>query len=95
MATRTERRRSRRLEIRTTPEERALIDLAVNVSGTDLTSFVLKHLTVAARRVLADRSEFTLGTDAQRVWEEINRCPARDLLELREFMQRPSPFAKR
>ncbi len=93
MATRTERR-SRRLEIRTTPEERALIDLAVNASGIDLTSFVIKNLTVAARQVLADRAEFTLDADAQRVWEEINRRPARDLPELREFMQRPSPFAQ-
>ena len=94
MATRTGRRRSRRLEVRTTPEERALIDLAVTASGIDLTSFVVKNLTVAARRVLADRSEFTLGPDAQRVWEEINRRPARNLPELREFMQRPSPFVK-
>ena len=95
MTTRTERRRSRRLEVRTTPVERALIDLAVTVSGTDLTGFVVKNLTVAARRLQADRSEFTLGPDAQRVWEVINQRPVRDLPELREFMQRPSPFVKR
>ena len=94
IATRTERRRSRRLEVRTTPEERALIDLAVTASGTDLTSFVVNNLTVAARRVPADRSELTLGPDERRVWEEIDRRPARDLPELREFMQRPSPFAE-
>lgn len=94
MATRTERRRSRRLEVRTTPEERALIDLAVAASGTDLTSFVIDNLTVAARRVLADRSEFALGPDARRAWEEIDRRPARALPELREFLERPSPFVK-
>lgn len=92
MATRTERRRSRRLEVRTTPEERALIDLAVTASGKDLTSFVVENLTVAARRVLADRSEFRLDPEAQRAWEEINRRPARDLPGLREFMRRSSPF---
>ena len=92
MAPRTERRRSERLEVRTTPEDRALINRAVAASGTDLTDFVVTNLTVAARRVLADRSEFTLDADAQRAWEEINRRPARDLPGLAEFMQRPSPF---
>lgn len=92
MAARPERLRSRRLEVRTTPEDRALIDRAVTASGTNLTSFVVTNLTVAAQRVLADRSEFTLGPDAQRAWEEINRRPARDLPGLRKLMQRPSPF---
>ncbi len=66
MTARPERLRSRRLEVRTTPEDRALIDRAVPASGTNLTSFVVTNLTVAAQRVLADRSEFTLGPDAQR-----------------------------
>lgn len=92
MTARTERLRSRRLEVRTTPEDRALIDRAVTASGTNLTSFVVTNLTMAAQRVLADRSEFTLGPDAQRAWEEINRRPARDLPGLRKLMQRPSPF---
>lgn len=92
MTARPERLRSRRLEVRTTPEDRALIDRAVTASGTNLTSFVVTNLTVAAQRVLADRSEFTLGPDAQRAWEEINRRPARDLPGLRKLMQRPSPF---
>lgn len=69
-----------------------MIDLAVTVSGTDLTSFIVKNLTVVAQRVPADRSEFTLGPDEQRVWEEIIGRPVRDPPELREFMQRPSPF---
>ena len=92
MTARPERLRSRRLEVRTTPEDRALIDRAVNASGTNLTSFVVTNLTAAAQRVLADRSEFTLGPDAQRAWEEINRRPARDLPGLRRLMLRASPF---
>ncbi len=92
MTARPERRRSRRLEVRTTPEDRALIDRAVTASGTNLTSFVVTNLTVAAQRILADRSEFTLGPDAQRAWEEINRRPARDLPGLRKLMLRASPF---
>lgn len=92
MPTPTKRNRSERLEVRTTPEDRALIDRAVAASGTDLTQFVLSNLTVAAHRVLADRTEFTLGSEALEAWEKINARPARSLAGLRDLMARPSPF---
>ncbi|HEX9854986.1 MAG TPA: DUF1778 domain-containing protein [Acidimicrobiia bacterium] len=78
--------------MRTTPEERALIDRAVALSGTDITEFVITNLTTASLRVLADRTEFSLGAEAQQAWEVINRRPARSLAGLRELMARPSPF---
>jgi len=90
----TKRVRSRRLAVRTTPEDRALIDRAVAASGTDLTDFVVANLTVASRRVLADRIAFTLDAAGQRAWERINRRPARSLAGLRALMERPSPFAE-
>lgn len=86
------RRRSERLEVRTTPEERALIDRAVSAAGTDLTDFVVANLTIAAQRVLADRTEFALDADARAAWEAVNRRRARDLPGLRSLMERPSPF---
>lgn len=86
------RKRSRRLELRTTPEERELLDRAVAVTGTDLTDFVVSQASAAARRVLADRESFLLDPKAARAWEEINSRPARDLPGLRRLMQRPSPF---
>ncbi len=92
MTTGAKRRRSERLEVRTTPEDRALIDSAVEASQTDLTEFVISNLTVAARRVLADRSEFVLSPASQRTWEEINARRARELPGLRGLMDRPSPF---
>jgi uncharacterized protein (DUF1778 family) len=92
MTTETKRARSERLEVRTTPEDRALINRAVAASGTDLTDFVITNLTTASRRVLADRVEFSLDPDAQEAWERINRRPARSLAGLRELMARPSPF---
>ncbi len=87
-----QRKRSARMEIRTTPEDRELIDRAVAASEMDLTQFVVSNLTVAAHRVLADRTEFSLNSESLRAWEKINRRPARDLAGLRELMQRPSPF---
>ncbi len=90
----TSRRRSRRLDLRTTPEERELIDRAVAVSGTDLTDFVVGHASEAARRVLADRDHFELDAASVEAWEQINARPARELAGLRRLVQRPSPFAE-
>ena len=92
MATNTKRTRSERLEVRTTPEDRALIDRAVAAADTDLTDFVVANLMVAARRVLADRNQFALDAESQRAWETINRRPAHDLAGVRALMARPSPF---
>ena len=88
------RRRSERIEIRATPEDRALIDRAVAAAGTNMTAFVLSSVTTAARQVLADRTEFVLSPEAADAWEAINERPARDLTGLRELMQRPSPFIR-
>lgn len=88
------RRRSRRMDLRTTTEERELIDRAVIASGTDLTDFVVTHASEAARRILADRDQFGLDSSAFAQWEALNARPARDLPGLRALMQRPSPFSE-
>ena len=88
------RRRSQRIEVRATPEDRALIDRAVAAAGTNVTAFVLSSVTTAARQVLADRTEFVLSPEAVDAWDAINQRPARDLPGLRELMQRPSPFIR-
>lgn len=88
------RRRSRRMDLRTTPEERDLIDRAVEAAGGDLTDFVVSHTVAAAQRVLADRNRFELDADSLAAWEAINARPARDLPGLRRLMRRPSPFGE-
>ena len=94
MTTEVNRKRSERLEVRTTPEDRALIDRAVEASGTGLTEFVVSSLTVTAHRILADRSEFALDAESRQAWERANRSEARDLPGLRELTQRSSPFVE-
>jgi uncharacterized protein (DUF1778 family) len=93
VATETKRTRSERIEVRATPEDRALIDRAVAAEDSDLTSFVMTNLTMAARRVLADRTDFTLDTEHRAIWEAVNEGPPRDLAGLKTLMNRPSPFA--
>jgi uncharacterized protein (DUF1778 family) len=88
----TTRTRTERIEVRTTPEDRDLIDRAVTASNTGLTDFVIVHLRLAALRVLADRDEFTLDAEAASAWDRLNQRPARDLPGMRALLSRPSPF---
>ena len=92
MSAETKRRRSERLEVRTTVEERSVIDRAVAATGSDLTEFVVSNLTIVAGRVLVDRSHFELDDEARRRWDEINERPARELPGLRALVNRPTPF---
>ena len=94
MAQSATRARSRRLEVRTTEDERTLIDRAVAEAGTDITTFVVSHVTDAALRVLADRDRFVLLPAAARAWDAINAEPAREISGLRALMRRPSPFER-
>lgn len=94
MTTTDARRRSRRLEVRTTPDERELIDRAVEARGGDLTEFVVGAAVEEARRVLADRDTFALDADQQAAWEALNSRAARDLTSVQALFERPSPFVK-
>lgn len=89
-----DRARRDRIELRTTPDVKSLIDRAVKASGVSLTDFAEASLVAAAQRVLADRDRFALSSDALAEWEAINSQPARDLPGLRRLMQRPSPFVE-
>lgn len=82
------------MDLRTTAEERELIDRAVRASGTDLTDFVITHASEAARRLLANRDRFHLDPSALKQWDDVNNRPARDLPGLRRLMQRRTPFTE-
>ena len=71
MAT-TIRTRDKRLEVRTTLEERNLINRAAEEVGTDLTSFVVTNLVDASRQVLADRDHFVLSSEAAKHWDKVH-----------------------
>ena len=88
------RTRDKRLEVRTTLEERNLINRAAEEVGTDLTSFVVANLVDASRQVLADRGHFVLSREAATQWDKMNELPARELAGLRHLMNRPSPFGE-
>lgn len=86
------RAREERIEFRTTPETRRLVERAVQASGSNLTDFAESSLVLAAQRVMADRERFGLSEGAEAEWDAINAQPARELPGLRQLMGRPSPF---
>jgi hypothetical protein len=51
-----------------------------------------RHRRMAAQKVLAERKEFRLDTEALDAWDRINQRTARSLKGLCELMDRPSPF---
>jgi uncharacterized protein (DUF1778 family) len=89
----TPRTRTDRVEFRTSPETRRLIDRAVEAEGGTLTEFAETNLVVAAQRVLANRTRFSLPAEALDEWEALNERPARELPGLRALLERESPFA--
>jgi len=89
------RKKDQRIEFRTTADDRDLFARAATAAGTDLTSFANESLRVAAQRVLADRTEFTLSPAEAALWERINQRPARELPELADFLREPSVFVER
>lgn len=91
MAT-TARARAERIEFRTTPDPRRLVERAVDASDTTPTDFAEASLLFAAQRVMADLDTFALTEHAAAEWEGINARPARELEGLRRLMTRPSPF---
>lgn len=90
----TTRARAERIEFRTTPEVRRLIERAVEASDSNLTDFAEASLVLAAQRVMADRESFVLSEGVAAEWEAINARPARELQGLRRLMARPSPFGE-
>jgi uncharacterized protein (DUF1778 family) len=89
----SQRTRSERLEVRTTPEDRVLIDRAVDAVGSSLSDFVVSNLTEAAHRTLADRALFELDDTALAAWTEVNSGPAIVVEGLKDLIAGPSPFS--
>jgi len=80
------------MSLRLRPETRALIDRAVEATGTTLSDFAEDNLVIAAQRALADRTHFVLSEAQWEEWERINDRPARDLPGLRALMDRKAPW---
>jgi uncharacterized protein (DUF1778 family) len=81
--------RDTRINLRGTSAELEFIRRAAAASGKSLTEFVLESAAIAAERVLADRSHFTLEPDAWRAFQEALERPAVLKPRLRVLLNEP------
>ena len=58
------RAESARINLRTSPEAKALIERAASIMGSTVSSFMLQNAYEAARRIVADKDNLMLSQEA-------------------------------
>ena len=84
--------KTRRLDLRLTEEQDALIRRAAEQDTRSISDFVLSAATLEAQRRLADQRFFILNEEDHARFEEILEASPTDDPKLRKLFDRPSPF---
>ena len=84
--------KTRRLDLRPTEEQDALIRRAAEQDARSISDFVLSAATLEAQRRLADQRFFMLNEEDHARFEEILEASPTDDPKLRKLFDRPSPF---
>ena len=84
--------KTRRLDLRLTEEQDALIRRAAEQDARSISDFVLSAATLEAQRRLADQRFFMLNEEDHARFEEILEASPTDDPKLRKLFDRPSPF---
>ena len=84
--------KTRRLDLRLTEEQDALIRRAAEQDARSISDFVLSAATLEAQRRLADQRFFMLNEEDHARFEEILEASPTDDPKLRRLFDRPSPF---
>lgn len=87
--------RKERFSIRTTPEEKSLVERAAEVSRMNMSQFVIQAAVRSAESVLADQTRFTLDHEQWAAFSEALDRPDRQIEPLKEAASRKSPFRGR
>jgi hypothetical protein avisC_06899 len=87
--------KTRRLDLRTTPHQAALIQQAAAHTDRTVSEFVLSAATRSAERVLAERRSFLLDSQTYEAVEAILDAPLTDTSRFERLWSRPSPFGTR
>ena len=89
-----ERDRPVPINMRVDTKKRSLIDAAVELLGTDRTSFILDAACKRAEEVIMDRQLFLLSEEAfDRFEKALEDNPLRDNKCLRKLMSKPAPWS--
>ena len=84
--------KTRRLDLRLTEEQDALIRRAAEQDARSISDFVLSAATLEAQRRLADQRLFLMDDEQYARFEEILQTPPSDDPKLRRLFERTSPF---
>ena len=84
--------KTRRLDLRLTEEQDALMRRAAEQDARSISDFVLSAATLEAQRRLADQRFFMLNEEDHARFEEILEASPTDDPKLRKLFDRPSPF---
>ena len=84
--------KTRRLDLRLTEEQDALIRRAAEQDARSISDFVLSAATLEAQRRLADQRLFLMDDEQYARFEEILQASPTDDPKLRKLFERPSPF---
>ena len=94
MKTERETQRSK-IEIRTTPAQKQIIERAAQTEGVNVTAFIFSRVLPEAERVLGDRSLFVLN---QTSWDNLGSIlnrPAKPNAKLKKLLAAPSMLEER
>ena len=84
-----------RFNIRTTSEEKALVERAASLVRMTTSQFVLQAAVRSAEEVVADQTRFVLSPEKWDAFVEALDRPAREIPELKRASSKPSPFSER
>ena len=77
---------SARINLRTSPEAKALIERAAAIMGSTVSSFMLQNAYEAARRIVADKDTLVLSQEAFEAFVATCEKPAKPTKALRKLM---------
>lgn len=86
--------RTARFGFRATAHQESLIRKAAEITGKNVTEFVLASACEAAENTLTDQKIFFADDESFRAFQEILERPAQTKPELRELLTKRSPWEK-
>src|ERR1700685_4631331 len=84
-----------KIEIRTTPAQKLIIEQAAEAEGVNVTAFIFSRIIPEATRIVGERSVFFLNSSD---WDKFNAIldrPAKPSAQLRDLATTPSVLEER
>ncbi|MEP6973389.1 MAG: DUF1778 domain-containing protein [Actinomycetota bacterium] len=90
----THTRKTERMALRVTPEDKAEFEAAAEITGTAASAFVVASARREARRLRSEQTILTLDPERWAAFTELLDRPAMDKPLLRKLLDAPAPFER-